>query len=251
MKMKPGFMVFVVLLALAVPLAMGAEPKGTFRASLGYMKTGNGNTYTDDYDYALFSQELRVKSTVGASVSYEYRLSDAFGLEAGISYYKPEAEYTEGYEFNEEYDYKAAVESLTVSDKFRMMPVTLGLNYHPLRSRGPADLFFGVELAYITYGDVTLDEPEMRAKVASTETLTVALKNEFTFGLKAGVDYKLSPKWALTASLEYIDAKAELDTLTWTWDNTLKAGSETEDAPSGMKFSPKPIILHVGVSYTF
>ena len=80
-------------------------------------------------------------------------------------------------------------------------------------------------------------------------TFKYQFKNEFTWGAKVGFDWGFSPAWAFSASVEYIDAKAKIDSVDF---NDIDGGPPERVTPyNDREMNPKPIFLNVGVAYRF
>lgn len=207
----------VVVGLLAAPASMAAGEKNALRFGLGYF-TATGDLTSDVLDV---SGRIKYQGAVGAGVGYEHRFDDLIGLDFGFKYFQPDVELS------------SSGVSLKESGKF--MPLTAGVMFHVAKSE-KVDFYLGPELAYVMYGDVTLD-------VLGLEVFTAKFKDDLTFGVKLGADFAMSPKWAINASVEYLDAKSEVDTLA-------VAGIDIPGS-GGDKLDPKPIILMVGATYKF
>mgnify|MGYP003589093912 CR=1 FL=1 len=212
---KTALLLTVAALASAAP-ALAAAPKNVFRFQVGaFLPTGD-NSYQEEVNkYAVSSIDLKVDGAAAVGVAYERRFTELFGLEVGLKYSKPKFKI----DFSEMYARK--VPEGTVEASTRVMPLTLAALFHPLQGAGKVDFFVGPELVYAMYGSSDFE-------LGSTD-----YKNQLTWGAKAGLDVPINPKWSFTASVEYMNLKAEVD---------------QTDAP---EFNPKPIVVAVGAACKF
>ena len=109
----------------------------------------------------------------GLGVVCEWKLSPAWGIDAGLKYFDPDVK-QERRGFG---SYKTSV---------RFMPLSVGVNWH-FTPGGKADWFVGPELAYVFYSQDVDDE--------------------LVPGVKVGVSTPIARSWDFTASFEYLHAK--------------------------------------------
>ena len=212
---KTALLLTVAALASAAP-ALAAAPKNVFRFQVGaFLPTGD-NSYQEEVNkYAVSSIDLKVDGAAAVGVAYERRFTELFGLEVGLKYSKPNFKV----DFNSGIEHKGMAGSMEAST--RVMPLTLAALFHPLQGAGKVDFFVGPELVYAMYGSSDFGMGSLD------------YKNQLTWGAKAGLDVPINPKWSFTASVEYMDLKAEID---------------QSGAPG---FNPKPVVVAVGAAYKF
>ena len=212
---KTALLLTVAALASAAP-ALAAAPKNVFRFQVGaFLPTGDNSYEQEAGKDAPPSVDLKVDGAAAVGVAYERRFTELFGLEVGLKYSKPKFKI----DFSEMYARKVPTGSVEAST--RVMPLTLAALFHPLQGAGKVDFFVGPELVYAMYGSSDFE-------LGSTD-----YKNQLTWGAKAGLDVPINPKWSFTASVEYMNLKAEVD---------------QTDAP---EFNPKPIVVAVGAACKF
>ena len=212
---KTALLLTVAALASAAP-ALAAAPKNVFRFQVGaFLPTGDNSYEQEAGKDAPPSVDLKVDGAAAVGVAYERRFTELFGLEVGLKYSKPKFKV----DFNSGLEHKAVAMSMEAST--RVMPLTLAALFHPLKDAGKVDFFVGPELVYAMYGS------------SDFEMGSLDYKNQLTWGAKAGLDVPINPKWSFTASVEYMDLKAEID---------------QSGAPG---FNPKPVVVAVGAAYKF
>ncbi len=225
-KVARVLLVLAVIAWFAAPASLAAgEKANTFRFFVGYLSaTGDfkGTTGVDQDGTLVEAQEkVEYQGTVGGGIGYEHKFSDLFGLDVALQYYKP--------------DIKASIAGLG-EQKFtgKIMPLTVGAMFHVLRGSA-IDFFLGPEVAYVTYGDITIPVAEDIDGTITTVDEKVKFKSQVTWGAKVGLDVPFGENWAFNANLEYLDAKSEVDTVGGA------SGSE--------KLNAKPFIVTAGVGY--
>ena len=212
---KTALLLTVAALASAAP-ALAAAPKNVFRFQAGAFLPTSDKSYEQEAGKdAPPSVNLKVDGAAAVGVAYERRFTELFGLEVGLKYSKPKFKI----DFSEMYARKVPTGSVEAST--RVMPLTLAALFHPLKDAGKVDFFVGPELVYAMYGSSDFG-------MGSFD-----YKNQLTWGAKAGLDVPINPKWSFTASVEYMNLKAEVD---------------QTGAP---EFNPKPVVVAVGAAYKF
>ena len=194
----------IILCSIVLFLAAGgafADSTHTIRAYAGY--------FTSSGDKTLNLGKVEFDNTAGFGVGYEYQPSKWWGIAADYGRFGT--------------DIKASNVGKTSGD---FDPATLGVNFHivPLKT---VNIYVGPEAAYIRYGRPHFDVP-------GVGTVNAKIDNELTWGAKAGVDFHFLPFFGVGASVEYIDASAEL-----------KTQSEKKN------LDPKPVIVHGGLFFRF
>lgn len=204
--------------AIGVTLpAFAAEPKGTFRANLGYLSPTGDLKERIGFDTGEGVIDVDIKaefdSALGVALGYEYRFNDLIGLDVGLQYYKPKVKF-EG---------RGGSVEVRDDDSGKFMPLTVGPMFHVAKT-DKIDFYLGPELAYVLYGGVDL---ETAGKVD--------FKNDLVVGAKLGANVLFSGDWALNFNLEYLAAKAKTD----------------QPDADNVKLNAKPLILTVGAAYRF
>lgn len=253
-----SWIVPAVVLMLMIPAAMAAGPAPAGRHSLGvsvgqFMPTGDDSFSGDPFDYETWTFDNEIDDATGVGVTYEYRINDLVGVQAGIGYYKPDV------------TARISVDEVPARDTFviydwkdsvRLMPVTLGANFHLFRG-GKVDVFVAPELAYVTYSDLKAPAGGASGKSEATEDfVTMEFEDEFTFGLRAGIGVALGPRWSFIAGVEYLAASAKVERAQYHdvyIDEKAPAQTEAEEIPiyKGRKFDPKPLVISIGAAYRF
>ena len=140
---------------------------------------------------ASFDATVEADSATGLGFVYEFRMSDRFGIESGISF------------AHLDFDVSVAGGSAELGSA-TMIPLTLGLDVHLLKNT-KVDLFVGPLLAYTTW--TNLDGP----------TGTVELDSDFGAGAVLGLDVPVgSGSWTFNSGVRYFtaaagDATADID----------------------------------------
>ncbi len=189
-------LVVPMLVAFAASAALAQDSGWTFRYNLAYMvPTG---------EFSVPGARATLQNTLGVGLGAEFMLNEQLGFEGGFRYFNPLV--------------RSAGEGVPDAEKrLQIVPVTLGLNWH--FGGDTYRLYAGPEVAYVTYGQISAPD-------------NTKFSNEFTFGVKAGVDVPINDVWSFNATAEYLLMDAEIDGV---------------DA----KLSPDPVIVSLGVSYHF
>lgn len=202
----------VALLAAGV-LALGARPaaaqdaQNTIRYSLGYL----GPTSSYKADYPGGGQQRTVfQNALGVGLGYERRVSPLLGVEAKVQLFKPGV--------------KVLIPGASGEKNVRFLPLTIGALFH--FDTSTYKFYAGPELAYVNWGSIA-------APVAPGFDGDLEFKSQLTWGLKVGADVPFNNGWSFAASIEYIDAKAEVD------------------RADGASLNPKPLIVTLGAAYKF
>ncbi len=251
---RTWFVIAGVGLAAALPAFAAEGGRHTVRLGAGYMvPTEDSSAAYDMFDYASFRFDTDADEALGASLAYEFRATPSVGIELGAGYYQPDL----GVQvFVTGFDEAAAPEEFLVYDwkeSLKMMPVTLGVNVH-MNPAAKTDVYAGLEVAYITY-----DDWETVIITEIDERFRLEFENEFTWGLKAGVNVPLGKHWLFSAQLEYLDARAKVERTVVSFDDgpdpnvMAPVEAEEDELPylEGESLDPKPFVVNVGVAYRF
>ena len=157
---------------------------------------------------------LQASSELGFDVSFEYLVTDLFGVEPLFSSVSHTVELKD-----------SGVPAFDVGD-VDFMDLVINLNFHLLRD-GVVDLYIGPTVGYVFWGDfeTTLFGPSESFSTDST----------FTYGLNFGVDVPANKKWAFSVGLSYLITDLTLS------DNT----------SSDADLSVDPLQLRLGVVVRF
>lgn len=117
----------------------------------------------------------------------------------------------------------------------KQLPPTLTINYYPAAPSSRIQPYFGTGINYTIFFDEQADK-SFETIVGSTD---VELEDSWGLALRAGVDYQLSDKWSLNASVWYIDINTEA---------TLKTGAL---GTVNVDIDIDPYVYMLGLSYTF
>lgn len=117
----------------------------------------------------------------------------------------------------------------------KQLPPTLTVNYHPASTNSKFQPFIGAGINYTIFFDEQADK-SFEALAGSTD---VKLDDSWGLALRAGIDYQLSEKWALTASMWYLDIDT-VATLKTAGLGTIKVDVDID-----------PYVYMVGLSYKF
>lgn len=224
--------------------ALAAEGKNTIRLGLSHFEPTGDSTGVfrpvGAPDFIYMEEGLEVDSDLGFELSYERRLSDLVGLEGSLAYYKPD------FDFRLRYDGADTREHW--AEAVRVMPLTVALNFHLLRS-DKLDVYVGPAVAYVTYDDYDF-WPEDDTRIE------VELKDEFAFGAQAGIDYALSPAWGLSFRMKYLRMKGEIDSIYESdYDDIVPVKALVLDERYPLQitndFEPNPVTATLAVSYKF
>jgi outer membrane protein W len=198
----------LAILALGVTLftvapAVAQEHRTAIRYFVSYMSPTGDDKFDDS--------KVAFQQTWGVGLGFEPRITPTIGLDVALKFYKPGV--------------KLTVPGASGEKRVQMWPITIGPMFH--FGKGVAGFYAGPELAYVSYG-----------RIASPITATIAgpikIKDEFTWGVKGGVDVPLGGgDWAFSATLEYIDAKSKVD------------------VTDGPDLNSKPILVAIGFAYRF
>lgn len=159
-----------------------------------------------------------IDSKAGAGIRFEYRFSQALGVEFGMlgasSFDVKVGDLGDGF------GVATGVSSFT--------PLTFGLNYHFL-SGDSVDLFAGPFLAAVQYGDVSV-----QTGVGGVVT-TESVDSDTGWGVVLGIDVPLgSSNWLFQSNLRYIDTNMK---------------GTSSDGPFDSDFDP--LIFSIGFGYRF
>ncbi len=201
----------ILLLALVISFVtalptLAADTKSTFRFNLGYFTATGDHKETVDFGAGPVDTKVKFEGAIGAGIGYEYRVNDMIGVEVGLKYFKP--------------DLKFSALGVDVKNGSKFMPLTVAALFHVTQGSS-FDFFLGPEVAYVWYGDVTI------------EGETIKFKKEFTWGVKAGIDIPFNPQWSFNATVEYLGAKSKVD---------------VSDGPD---INAKPVLIMVGAAVKF
>ncbi len=176
MRKRSAALLFVTscVLLSAGPAALSQETRGAFRAGLEWtFPTGENNAN---------GIRSRFNTAVGVTLAYEIKYSPLIGLDLSVSYSKPKVEQ----------------DGVSADTATKLVPVTLGVNLHPIRSK-QLDLYAGPAIAYVNYGGLPASS-------------YASFKNELTWGLRAGADIPFKDSnWGLNFDVLYLRAKSELE----------------------------------------
>lgn len=256
MKKRFGLILMVALVAvLAFSTAQAAGPgKATIRYHLGYMMSSGSTQFTHNnpYDYTLYATDSKFEGSPGAGISFEYRYSDLIGLETGLSFFRPKLRV----QIQERVPLKAlAHPNVDMKQGVKVVPVTLGLNFH-LTPAKKADFYAGVFAAYVNFGSFSQTYiPNRLEKVLREGRGEIDFKNQFTFGIRTGVDIPINSNWSFSARLEYMDLKAKVDSSYFpsAFPSIGKAADSSTYTSlfDGQELKMRPVMITVGASFHF
>ena len=123
------------------------------------------------------------------------------------------------------------------------LPPTVTINWYPRGGQEGWQPFIGAGLNYTYFWDETVD-PQLEGAlgdILGTEgpvPADLSLSDSWGIALRAGFDYPISEKWALTASMYWINIETE-------------ATLATADAEVQWDVAIDPFVWKFGVAYTF
>lgn len=249
MKSVTRIVVLLALCAIVAPaFAGGGEWTNKLRFGVSYFSpTGDGTgsfEYADDPGYVITHVKAKVNGGVGVQVAFEHKFSPLIGLEINAGYYKPKFEL-------QDVDNGGGVWSSN-GGKAKVTPIGLALNFHVVNN-DRLDFYVGPAVAYMMYGKPSFGYIDSYNEVEGT--LTIKLKNELAYGIQAGADFNLSPKWDVAVRLSYLHAKGEIDEIRDDFIDTIpvKAPGDVSTIYETLSddFSPNPITFTVAAGYKF
>jgi outer membrane protein W len=158
----------ISVLGIAVPV--------TTRAENNVVRLGLEASFPTGDLLPGFVQE-EAETAFGPGFSYEYKFTDLFGIEAGISYFN--------------HDLSGGDPSEDIGE-VSLVPVLIRGNFHVARKPG-FDLYLRPTLGYVFVGDSDL-----------MSGLTVANEDEFALGLGFGFDVPFGGTWAFSAAFDWL-----------------------------------------------
>jgi outer membrane protein W len=141
---------------------------------LGEYKDPSGGTISAD-------------DAVGYAVQFEHKFTGVFGLEFGLAYTS--------------LDFTAELAGVkTPLGTASMRPFSVAGNFHALKDK-KVDLYFGAQIAWVTYGDLTIDA----SQGGGNQNLTT----DFGYGALIGLDIPFGKSaWGLSMQARYLKTKA-------------------------------------------
>ncbi|MFN7965054.1 MAG: OmpW family outer membrane protein [Acidobacteriota bacterium] len=139
---------------------------------------------TGDWQGRLIGETVTVEadSAVGAGLSYELRPTHRWGVETAISL--------------ADVDFNLSVRGAGSAKlgSALLLPLTFGLNFHPLPAKSRTDLYVGPMLGWVFWGNLRTDSGDVEAD------------SEFTLGAQVGVAIAFSSKsrWSFDAAVQYL-----------------------------------------------
>jgi len=162
---------------------------------------------------------------LGVGASLEYQFTDLLGIELG------------GFSGSPEVELSADVPGygvFSVRDAMSTRVLTFDLNFHVTPNSTFFDVYLGAGLAYLWYGDLHYDDPEI------SEPLSFLTDNDLGLSAKANVAIALgkTSDWTAFGGLRYI------------WSNL--EGTEAGDPNAGSEsFNFNIFSFSVGIGYSF
>jgi len=184
-------LIVVATLALSCTLAAPAYAGNTgwhlrvFAA--GFDPNLNATTMNDNGD------EIRITAAtdLGFGASLEYQFSNRWGVEFGVMSGSPSVDLAIDIE-----DFGL----LSLSDSMSTMVYTLDVDFRLTPNSEVFNLYLGVGIARLTYGDLYYEVPEAGA------SLGIRVDDDTAFTAKVGLDIALGQSaWSATAALRYTD----------------------------------------------
>lgn len=174
----------------------------------------------------IAGSEVHVDDSTQLGLTLTYMYSDHIGVELLAA--TP---------FDHDVSGNSVLEGAGITDiaSSKQLPPSLTVNYYPASSDSKIQPYFGAGINYTYFFDEDADSA-FEAVAGSTD---VDLDDSWGLALRAGVDYQLSDKWALNASLWYLDIDTEA-TLKTTGLGTIKVDVDID-----------PYVYMLGVSYKF
>ncbi len=164
-------------------------------------------------------------SDLGYGLSAEYRFSRRFGVDFGFSHTSTRLNVRLP---------SSPVGPVRLGDSPGMTPLTVGIAWH-LTPDSRVDLYLAGRLAWVTFGDVTLSQPQLGCQ-------RFAAEDDWTASMALGAYIPLSNiplrnhRWSLHVEAEKLDTKLELT-------------NQADQATSILELDP--LLLRVGVAYRF
>ncbi|WP_049623444.1 OmpW/AlkL family protein [Frateuria defendens] len=172
-------------LLVAVGLAAGAVSASAHADDNWVLRFGAHVVDPKSDNGRLAGMKSRIDSDVKPSISLEYLITPNWGVDVlGALPFKHEV--------------KLAGQKAATT---KQLPPTLGINYHFLPN-AEVSPFVGVGLNYTYFYDT-----KGRGLL---EGARVKVDNSWGAAAHAGVDFKLSPKWLITADVRYIDIEGDV-----------------------------------------
>jgi outer membrane protein W len=160
---------------------------------------------------------IEAEDELGWRLGYEVLFRDHWGAELAASTTRHDIEGSGGFAPSLEFA------------RIRITPITASLLYH-FNPRGKADFFLGGGAAYVDYGDFELTF----AGLDPDDDNSFSVEPDLTYTLQAGLDVKLTDRWAVTGNVQWIDTDAEFD-----------------DEDGGDSLPISPVIVGAGVALRF
>lgn len=229
----------LVILGLAASLpAQAVDHRNVVRFGLSWISpTGDLTTdgfFVEPIDAATrleFTGDLTLEpdAAIGIHGSWEWKFTDRFGVEVGLL----------GAEHDVEGRIRGVARVIRNSDnaildefpldetddvaEIQVTPWVVGAILH-LTPEARADVWVGIDLAYVLYGDLSIDGED------------IPIDDELTGGAVVGVDVPLGDgAWALSGAVRYLSTEAE----------------PSESGPDARALSVDPWIVQFGAAYRF
>jgi hypothetical protein len=202
---QPARTVAALLLVLFAAAAPAAAGDWTLRLSGALVSPSESfRTGADD-----LSTSVAVDDGLGAAASLEYRVNRRWGVEMGVLVASLDTELTVS---------SPLLGRNSDSDSLSILPLTVGVDLH-LTPEQRADLAVGLLAAWVQYGDLTFDFPDIGL------TGDFDIDDDFTWALQARLDVPFE-RFGATFGVLYLptsavpgaddDAELELDALVLT-----------------------------------
>jgi outer membrane protein W len=209
-------MLAAAAVALIVAGPAAADDTGwTVRARAAWVDPDFSFSEAQDNDVRI---NAFTDSELGLGIDVEYRTSRRIGFELGLVWAQPDlvihAEAPDG-------------ESLEVKDGLRFMPISAGVSIH-LTPDAPVDVYVTPFFAYVMYGDLSYDSPQM-------DPLNLSVDSDVAWGASLGADFAIGDRLTLNAMVRY-------------YDTDLKA---TDDEGDTDRLSFDTWVYGLGVGYRF
>jgi len=133
-----------------------------------------------DQDFGGVTEAVKASKEFGFNFGAEFRASSMIGLELDYLYAKQDVE--------------ASTSGILGETTFQ--PISATLNFHVLASQ--FDVYGGPTVSYVNWGDL---------KVPSSPD--VKLEATTAFGISAGADMGIAPRFAVTGGLRWLSLKAK------------------------------------------
>lgn len=194
-----------ILALVTADSAVAQVPAGTLRVLASSAQPSGRWSGDLDPGPGTLNGTVEADTAVAFGFVYEIRLSDRVGLESGL--------------FLADFDFDLAASG--GSGQFGSalaVPITLGVDFHPLKSRR-VDLYIGPLISYTLWGDL------------ETPVGDVAVDADLGVGAVAGVDILLGRSdWIFAVGVRYV-------------------GTSLSD--SSIEIDVDPILAEVGLGYRF